>query len=439
MKILIISYYYKHKCAMASVRAEKLAKYMSEAGEQVTVLTSMQRDTWTKHYTTPEASDKINEVYAKESRLWGQVRRYLDKRGQRGRARLADSSQKPSAGEGAKKPSLIKRIRAYLSWLFYFKLNKTEDKCLFRGLVGEYKRQGKPRFDTAIATYPSFGAVLFGIWLKRHGYTKKLVLDLRDPIVNREVRTKRAEIRYDIRCQKKALRYADLAVCVSRGLSDEIRAYAEKFGVGCGVITNGFDNEDIENISPYSFGNGKFNFLYTGSMYGGKRSLGMLTSLMRELIDEGKLSDSDICFNYCGNEFDVFSSQLALHSLSHLAKNHGSVPRDTSLSMQMGADALILMTWNSKDSLGVIPGKLYEYISSGTPTLALVCGDTPNSDVAGIIESGGYGYAIEEARFEKEYAKAEIIKIIKGDSIPSASAREYSYSEVAKKYLNLLS
>lgn len=48
-KILILTYYYKHKNAMASVRAIKLAKYFSKQGYEVSVLTSSQIDTWTKN------------------------------------------------------------------------------------------------------------------------------------------------------------------------------------------------------------------------------------------------------------------------------------------------------------------------------------------------------------------------------------------------------
>ncbi len=435
MNIAIISYYYKHKSAMASIRAEKLAKYMAALGEEVTVITSMQRDTWTKEYKTPEPSERINEIYASETRRWGCIRRYLDKRMTRGKERIHDSAA--TTPTARTKPTLFGKIKSHLRWLFYFRLNKTEDACLLSSLIDGHKRAGRPRFDVAVATYPSYGAVLFGIWLKRHGYAKRLVLDLRDPIVNPDVRHRGAEVRYDRRCQKNALRHADLAVCVSQGILDGIRGDATSHGVPFKVITNGYDGDDITD-EAFEFDRRKFNFLYTGSTYHGRRSLDILAKALRELIDEGTLREDSLCFNYCGGEFDVLASQLKKYSLDGLAKNHGTVPRETSLAMQRGADALVLITWNSENGLGVIPGKLYEYISSGKPTVALVYGDKADSEVARIIESGGFGTVAEEASYSNESFKRALRSVISGEHKFCSDVEKYSYESLARDYVEFL-
>ena len=80
MKILLISYYYKHKNAMASIRAIKLAKYFSRQGNDVTVLTSNQKDTWTKNYQAPMPSKYITEIYAPEIKRWTNISNFLSKR-----------------------------------------------------------------------------------------------------------------------------------------------------------------------------------------------------------------------------------------------------------------------------------------------------------------------------------------------------------------------
>ena len=79
MKILLITYYYKHKNAMASVRAVKLAKYFSKQGHEVSVLTSNQIDTWTKNYLEPQKDDNIAEYYAPQVKRWSFIQKYLSK------------------------------------------------------------------------------------------------------------------------------------------------------------------------------------------------------------------------------------------------------------------------------------------------------------------------------------------------------------------------
>ena len=437
MKTLLISYYYKHKRAMASVRAEKLAKYLARMGDDVTVFTSLQRDTWTREYKEPIPNEAIREIYAQEIKSWERIRALLDKRRTRGLARMVggDTSAPASkAPTGKVRESIVKRVKDYMRWRFYFWLSRYEDKCLFKGLVKEYKRQGRPRFDTAIATYPSFGAVLFGMWLKRHGYTNRLVLDLRDPIVNPAVRQRGAEIRFDKSCQRKALKSADLAVCVSNGILDSMKDDAERIGLPHSVITNGYDPDDIPSES-FAFEGKRFNFLYVGSMYHGKRSVDMLAASLRTLIDGGKIDKTDICINYCGGEYDVLLSQLDRYSLADISKNHGSVSRETSLAMQRGADALILITWNESDGgTGVIPGKLFEYISVGVPIVGIVLGDLGGSEARAIIEESKFGIVCEEAELKRETFESELLALITKKKTVGTGKERYSYANLAQDY-----
>ena len=114
-KILIVTYYYKHKNAMASVRAIKLAKYFARQGHEVTVLTSNQKDTWTKSYCDPVADESIREIYAPEVSRWSKISAYLSHRHQVGQQKLAQASgskeEQPSAPQ---KQSLKAKLIGFL-------------------------------------------------------------------------------------------------------------------------------------------------------------------------------------------------------------------------------------------------------------------------------------------------------------------------------------
>jgi len=448
MNILILTYYYKHKNAMASVRGIKLAKYL--AGEQdcnVTVLTSNQVDTWTKQYLTPTPDECIDEWYAPQVNRWTLIRKFIDRRGELGRKKAAamaaqkiDTAAAPQIHK-PKKVSLKARLSRYLHWLYYFNIAKQEDICLYKGLKAEYKRQGAPYYDAVIATYPTFGALKMGIWLKKYKHCGKFIADFRDPLYNPGFREKKAEANFDLRCLKQVVCAADEIVCVSQGIADGITDEFPKLNAeNVHIITNGFDRDDVtSNEIPVAFEEGKFHFVYTGTLYHGKRCVDMLAQVLRKLIDEGKLSANSCTIEYAGPDFGELLCQLRTYGMEEIARDHGFVSREMSIALQKQADALLLLTWNESGYKGVIPGKLFEYMAIGKPIIALVTGDVTDSEVAMIVRDSNAGCSCEEAA-ENGIAHLEehLLKLFSKEEMPRSDSDKYDYAEISKRYLNLI-
>ena len=441
-KILIVTYYYKHKNAMASVRAIKLAKYFARQGHEVTVLTSNQKDTWTKSYCDPVADESIREIYAPEVSRWSKISAYLSHRHQVGQQKLAQAGdskeEQPSAPQ---KQSLKAKLIGFLKWLFYFVIATQEDVCMFKGLKAEAKKQELKGFDAVIATYPTYGAFLTGIWFKKKGLCKQLVADFRDPLYNPGFRDKKLEANYDIRCLRNIVKYADKIVCVSKGIADGIVAEFESFNTPLQIITNGYDKEDVtQNDIQVDFDKEKINFVYTGALYHGKRCVNMLASVLKELIEEEKIKPDSFTFHYAGSDFRELIAQLSEYGLEESAVDHGFVSRDESIALQKNGSALLLLTWNEKNYQGVVPGKLFEYMSMGSvPIIALVTGDVVNSEVAVMVRESGAGVACEESNPEDMGAlKDFVLKLFSGESNQESSTAEFDYENISKKYTEIL-
>lgn len=440
--ILIITYYYKHKNAMASVRAIKLAKYFVKAGHKVTVLTSNQVDTWTKHYLEPIPNKNVTEIYAPQIGRWDWIQKYLARRKRRGQERLQRANQKATSETvvQSKKLSLKARVRKFLVWIFYFQLARQEDVCMYKGLKAEYKRHDFEQFDTVIATYPTYGAFMMGMWLKQHKKCKQLIADFRDPLYNPGFRDRKAEANYDKKCLDKIMKAADKVVCVSQGIADGIKQECS-ISKPTTVITNGYDKDDVvANDIEVKFKEAKVNFVYTGTLYHGKRCVDMLAAVLRELIDEKCICKDEFSFEYAGPDYEELLNQLKVYDMEDTANDHGFVSRETSIAMQKQADALLLLTWNEKTYQGVVPGKLFEYIAIGNvPIIALVTGDVEESEVTNLIRKADAGCACEMAvTTDRQELKKFVINLFEGQVCLNEKTEEYNYQNISQRYIEIM-
>lgn len=75
--------------------------------------------------------------------------------------------------------------------------------------------------------------------------------------------------------------------------------------------------------------------------------------------------------------------------------------------MQSQADILLLLTWNTTMSRGILTGKLYEYMLAEKPILCITCGNVPYGEATETIQHLRLGFAIEEVSSEEQIEKLE--------------------------------
>ncbi|MCX7909823.1 MAG: hypothetical protein N2560_09980 [Ignavibacteria bacterium] len=160
-------------------------------------------------------------------------------------------------------------------------------------------------------------------------------------------------------------------------------------------IPNGFDPEDYPNIkySP----NDVFTLTYTGSMYG-RRNPESLFKALEKLIIEHKLNLEEFKIKLIGRFGAEVHQMIENTSIKQRIEVVSYLPHQQSLENLMQSDALLLIVDESKESKEIVPGKVYEYLGTGRPILAIAPTD---GAIAKLIEQTKSGFVAHQTEIDK--------------------------------------
>ena len=276
-------------------------------------------------------------------------------------------------------------------WLTLF-----EDYLYYCSAKKTVRRKLLYEFDVLFSTYGPYSSHWIARYIKRKNRKVFWIADFRDPV--KTALTPPLFKTYARNFAKRICNNANVATSVSQGfLSHVLLPDIPKY-----IITNVFDTDDV-TITANSKSNNRFALVYTGTLYGGKRSMSVVFRVLKELIAEKVIDETRIVVEYAGNDFAIIKQQSDEYELGHIVLNHGFVSRERSIEIQRSCSLLLSLTWNTVESTGVVTGKLLEYMLMGKPVVSIVVGDLSNSIVKEIMDTCRLGFCYEEASNEKDY------------------------------------
>lgn len=434
-KILLISYLFPPENTIGSIRPAKIAKYLSLLENDVDVVTT----SFKEHYDKSQMEKCSRDIKVIELAHSKVISNYKNRK-------IASSTQKKenaSLNQNNKKKNVFELLKKYI----YHSLNvaiSIDYYLSFKKHVNKNKEKYN-NYDVVITTFGPTASVLCGLFFKRKYPHIKWVCDFRDPMV--------VDIlppiinRFNLFIQERACKRADIIVAVSNGYLKRI--IKEKYKEKSLVIPNGYDKSDLNlNIEQKNNLNDMFEFTYTGSLYNGKRDLSAIFQVLNDLINENRIKKQYLVFNYAGNDYLSLFNQAKKYGLEDIIKNYGFVSREESFKLQKRARYLVLSTWNSKNEIGVFPGKFLEYMLFEKPIISIVNGEVPNSEVTKVMNESNLGISYESARHDKDYISfkkfldLEYTNFIQGlqpKFEPNKSVIDrYNYMTIAKKFEEII-
>ncbi|UZD24263.1 glycosyltransferase family 4 protein [Algoriphagus halophytocola] len=291
----------------------------------------------------------------------------------------------------------------------------------------------KGQFDAVITTGPPHSMHLIGRSLKRKTGVFWLA-DFRDPWSQWEFLDKLPMQNYVRKKHKQledsVLREADVVTTISPTFQQDLKQLA---GRKIHLLTNGFDPADMPSaFQPKEKSSGKLHLVYTGIIDSIRNPMPLLKAMREEFSEEKE----EVKFTFVGRVSDQVRSEIASDSwLSSHVKFAGYVTHQEVFNFYAQADALALILTNTKNAKGNIPGKLFEYMATQLPVLAL--GD-PEGDSAKILGQAGAGMVLDHSDHVAIQVALRKLFEQSGNSEANSSTAQYSRKNLSFQLAKLL-
>ncbi|MFZ4679555.1 MAG: glycosyltransferase family 4 protein [Flavobacterium sp.] len=287
--------------------------------------------------------------------------------------------------------------------------------------------------DTIVTSGPPHSLHLIGLQLKKE-LNIKWFTDFRDPWTtigyHKALKLSSYANKKHKALEELVLTSADTIIVTSKTTKTEFQAITSK---PIEVITNGYDIEKIEKKSLDE----KFTLAHIGSFLS-ERNPRILWQALQELVSENADFKNDFRLKLIGATSQEVLDTISEFKLNDYVQNLGYVSHQEAVEHQRKSQVLLLIEINSTATKSIIPGKLFEYMVSERPIIAI---GPEGSDFAEIITATNTGVFFTYN--EKEKLKALLLKHYQeyqnqNLKVHAVGLQQYSRKNLTQQLANLV-
>jgi glycosyltransferase involved in cell wall biosynthesis len=291
-----------------------------------------------------------------------------------------------------------------------------------RALTACIQAVGSQRIDAVLTSGPPHCVHLLGLFLKRR-YQLPWLLDLRDPWYSGRLRRHGGLRRYwEALWERQAIKQADAIIANAPLACETLRGAFPSQEHKLVTITNGYDPERFPaGLAPAPPARG-VRLVHAGEIYEGRDPRAFLDAV-GQLRAEATKDTPPFQVHFLGRSshrsFNL-PAEIQQRHLKSVVAIGGQVSYGQALQDMMQAHVLLLLdTPGRRDG---VPAKLYEYLGTGRPILALA---EPDGDVAWVLKQSGLLHRIvspqEPAQIKA--ALAQLLEAVVQDPIGCPNAQ----------------
>jgi hypothetical protein len=417
--VLIIAHDYPPCPRVGALRPAGLAKYLPDVGWQATVLTVLlpgARPAW-----APVIETGSKDVLSSWKNIFG-----LD-----GTRSLHDQLKLPVT---RKQNSDLAHTRFFSLLRFFLTFPDSTKGWIPFAERALHELKDRVQVDAILTTSPPISAHMIGRKAKRI-LGCPWVADFRD-LWSQNLAHSFLSLRWlELPLERRTLQSADALVTVSKPWAERLRRSYPNKPVFC--ITNGFDVDDFPTRPQTLTKN--FTLTYTGRLYKGQRDPTPLFQAVHELIMENKMSRDALRIRFYGPVEPWLAPLVKSFGLEDVTEIAGLVNRHEALRQQQESQILLLLGWSDPRETGQHTGKVFEYLGSGRPILAVGGARGVVSELLEQSKAGVHCFSVEELKttlgeWNLEYQKTGSV-IYRGDQ---SSIEPYTHKLMASRFAEVL-
>lgn len=232
-------------------------------------------------------------------------------------------------------------------------------------------------------SYRSFADLYIGYLIKKRNPNILWLADFRDPLINKYTRNYFSKY-WQQYWYKKILSKVDLAITLSQGLKSQLSDIVKNVS----VVYNGYyppPLEELDKPKPFE----KFTIAYTGSLYP-YQDLSPLLDVLMEMKAKEELGSENFQFVYVGKDSKRITKEFQKYGLESFLNASEAVSLNDSKRIQQRSHLLLLLSWSSRETKGILTGKLFDYMGTTTPILG-ICNGPHDSELTEIFNKYSLG------------------------------------------------
>ncbi len=438
-KVLIVTYYWPPAGGPGVQRWLKFAKYLPEFGYQPVIYTPENPSYPLVDETLKrEVPDDLKIV---KTNIW-EPYQIAEK--------FSKSNKKFKGGQFdvGKNQSFVSKFSIFIRGNFFIPdARKFWVKPSIRFLKDYLKEH---HIDIIVTTGPPHSLHLIGLGLKKEMPNLKWIADFRDPWTEisyyKHLKLTSGSDKKHRQLEKSVFENADLTLATSYTDAENFR----KNGANAFCVTNGFDKNvellhresvqtKADNVICFQMDDSaKFTLSYVGVLEQLRNPENLWKALIA-LSENHQDFANDFELKFVGRVDDKILAGIENSVLKNNIKNLGYLAHGESVKEMENSTLLLITNFPNESSKGIIPGKLFEYLSTGKQIISF---GPHGADVATILEKTKAGKHFDyTASGEIEAFILSLYRDWKsGKSIVnSANINEFSRKELTKRLASLLS
>lgn len=290
-----------------------------------------------------------------------------------------------------KKQSIIEKVLLYVRGNFFIPDARKLWVKPSVAYLSEYISDNN--IEAIITTGPPHSLHLIGLELKQK-LGVKWFADFRDPWTtigyHKQLKLSKSSFKKHKQLEAQVLQNADEVIVTSFRTKKEFQEITNR---PITVITNGFDRDSNINVVLDS----KFSMSHIGSLLS-ERNPDILWKVLNTITKENKGFEAHFQLNLVGTVSQDILKSLEEYGLTHYVNLVGYVSHKEAVLFQKKSQVLLLIEIDSEETKCIIPGKLFEYMVSNRPIIAI---GPEESDMEQIIRKTNTGNYFNYSEFNK--------------------------------------